>query len=389
MNVQEILRELVAIPTPPAISNPPLLDWVELFVEARGWRAERFPYKDEEGVAKANLIARPANAERSESGLGGPIDFAFVCHTDTAQFSLGWVEALELNLGKDRSSLSGSGACDGKGALACFLAALDGLAADTVGSGVALILTADKHLDCKGMERLLTAADLRIRSAIVSEPTSLRPAIAGKGYGLARVIVRGIEAHSAYPLEGLSAIALAARFITLIENMGPRSSAATEESARAVEALFFPRCASLNVSMIQGGSAENRIAGSCSFLVEWRPLPADRPSDVLYELEWLADGLRTDEPRARIRVESLKEQGGFASTGTRALQQRLEQILETPRAPIGICFDSEASRVARIADEVIAMGPGDMHVVREDSECVPLKELQEWTETLRELLVAV
>ncbi len=74
----------------------------------------------------------------------------------------------------------------------------------------ALILTADEEIGCKGMERLLAGTTLRIRTAIVSEPTSLRPGIAGKGYGLARVRINGLEAHSAYPQEGLSAIVLAA-----------------------------------------------------------------------------------------------------------------------------------------------------------------------------------
>ena len=83
--------------------------------------------------------------------------------------------------------------------------------------GVALILTADEEIGCKGMERLLATTNLSIGSAIVSEPTSLRPGVAGKGYGLARITVEGREAHSAFPQQGVSAISIAARLIARIE----------------------------------------------------------------------------------------------------------------------------------------------------------------------------
>jgi acetylornithine deacetylase/succinyl-diaminopimelate desuccinylase-like protein len=78
----EILRVLVAIPTPSIMSNVPLLEWVREFMEAHQWRVELLPYADENGVAKANLIARPKRA-----GVEAPIGLAFVCHTDTVPFA--------------------------------------------------------------------------------------------------------------------------------------------------------------------------------------------------------------------------------------------------------------------------------------------------------------
>jgi acetylornithine deacetylase len=382
MNVEEILHELVAIPTPSAVSNLPLLDWVAHFLNAKGWRVQLLPYADENGVDKANLIARPDAAPRDDS----PISLAFVCHTDTVPYSASWADALNLQTAGDES-LHGCGACDVKGALACFLAALEGLAPGQVRADAALILTADEEIGCKGMDRLLTATSLRIRSAIVSEPTSLRPGIAGKGYGLARVTIEGLEAHSAYPREGVSAIALAARFIMRIDtrlgSLGPlRAEDAT--SLTKTDALFDPPHTTLNFGVIQGGSAKNIVAGSCSFLVEWRPIPDDSPRAVLAELESLADTLRAEESRATIHVELLRAEHGFAPSSVGPLQLRLAAILS--RAPIGISFGSEASRLARFADEVIVIGPGDMHTAHSNRECVPLVELHEWAQILRGFL---
>jgi len=379
MTAQEILHALVAIPTPSATSNLPLLDWVARFLEAQDWRVELRPYKDQNGVAKANLLARAATAPRDNSTIG----LAFVCHTDTVPLPAGWAMALELRDSLNGKLLHGCGACDVKGALACFLAAVKGLA--HVRPDVALILSADEEIGCKGMDQLLATTQLSIKSAIVSEPTSLRPGIAGKGYGLARITVNGIAAHSAYPQEGLSAIALAARLITRIERLGAQFPLGGD-SLPTVNALFDPPCTTVNVGTIEGGTAKNIVASECSFLVEWRPIPADPPRALLAQLEWLADGLRVEEPRAKIHVESLRAEGGFESVRIGPLQQQLTEILGAHRKPTGISFGSEASRLARIADEVIVIGPGDMHTAHSERECVPVAELKEWTDALRALL---
>jgi acetylornithine deacetylase len=376
MNAAEILRELVAIPTPSAVSNLPLIEWVVQFVQARGWRTEIFPYTDENGVPKANLIARPSIASPQPT-----IDLAFICHTDTVPFATDWTDALQLHAKSqaDGQFLHGCGSCDVKGSLACFLAALSATDSTAIHPGVVVILTADEEIGCKGMDRLLAQTSLRIRSAIVSEPTSLRPGIAGKGYGLARVTVRGAEAHSAFPSEGCSAIVAAAGLILRIQEL---------EAGRAQtpDILFDPPRTTINIGTIQGGSAKNIVAGECTFLVEWRPIPSDLPQDLLHALQSLANEVETAEPRIRINVEPLRAEPGFASSTSGPLLKCIQEI--APHSSTGISFGSEATRIARIADEVIVIGPGDMHTAHSDRECVPEDELNEWTRILSALITA-
>lgn len=368
MTAAEILRTLVAIPTPSATTNVPLIEWVRQFVQARGWRTVLHPYSDESGVAKANLIARPAVAND-----GDAIGLAFVCHTDTVPYAASWSTALELR--EVDGNLLGCGACDVKGALACFLAALD-VAADAVDAGGALILTADEEVGCKGMERLLADGIPRIGAAIVSEPTSLRLGVAGKGYGLARVTVEGVEAHSAFPAEGESAIRIAARMVERIYGLDIFPGC-------AVDKLFDPVCTTLNVGVIDGGTAKNIIAGRCAFLVEWRPIPEDPPERVLRGIERLAVEMRTIYPRARITIEPMRTEAGFKPAQGGHLRERLAGL--AGKGETGISFGSEASRIARIADEVIVMGPGDMHTAHSEREFVPVRELEEWTAVLGKL----
>jgi acetylornithine deacetylase len=396
----EILRELVAIATPSSLSNLPLLRWVTTFLERRGWRTELLPYEDERGVAKANLIAWPHAEERDSH-----FDLAFVCHTDTVPFSAEWAGALTLE--ERDGQLHGCGSCDVKGAMACFLAAAaenaethlshnrpdnEDLLPGTPGKNnvakvghpdsgysIGLILTADEEVGCKGMERLLTATQLSIGAAIVSEPTSVRAGIAGKGYGLARITVEGREAHSAFPRQGVSAISIAARLIVRIEDVF------NEKGTRGTEdVLFDPPRTTLNIGVIEGGTAKNIVPGRCTFLVEWRAIPGEAPTHVLEQLRGLIDEAQAAAPDAVIQLDGLRAEAGFSPAVQGDLQRRLVSLL--PGEPMGISFGSEASRLARVADEVIVIGPGDMRTAHSDRECVPVAELEAWTGVLAALL---
>lgn len=369
MTAAEILRELVAIASPSALSNLPLLRWVAGFLKPLGWRVELLPYDDEAGVAKANLLAWPGEGE-----LAGHVDLAFVCHTDTVPFAANWAGALQLT--ERDGSLHGCGSCDVKGSLACFLAATSVLDLSEIFDSVALILTADEEIGCRGIERLLAGilGGLHIGSAIVSEPTSLRPGIAGKGYGLARVTVEGREAHSAFPVQGVSAISAAARLIVRIED--------ELRLSYAEDALFDPPRTTVNIGVIEGGTAKNIVAGRCSFLVEWRGIPSEDPGRILGELRRIAEGFTQDG--LAIRINGLRDEAGFSPGAAGPLRKRLAPLLDGD--PIGISFGSEASRLARIADEVIVIGPGDMRTAHSDRECVPVAELERWTAVLGELL---
>jgi acetylornithine deacetylase len=321
------------------------------------------------GVAKANLIARPAATSHSVK-----IGLAFVCHTDTVPYSETWPEALQVEQRDEK--LHGCGTCDVKGALACFLSAISTI--DSPRDDIALILTADEEIGCKGVERLLSQTSLRIRSAIISEPTSLQPGVAGKGYGVARITVEGREAHSAFPAQGVSAISIASRLIGQIED-----TFASASGQITANALFDPPRTTFNIGVIEGGTAKNIIPGRCSFLFEWRAIPDEDPAHVLQQLRTLVERAQIAYPESRVALEQMRNEPGFQPHASGTLQQALACLLSSE--PIGISFGSEASRIARIAEEVIVIGPGDMRTAHSNRECVPIAELESWTDVLRVL----
>ena len=383
MNATEILQQLVAVSTPSSVSNLPLLHWVRDYLQPLGWHLEWMKWTDENGMLKANLLAF-AGPHANAIDVA-PIDLAFVCHTDTVPYAASWQAALALE--ERDGQLHGCGSCDVKGALACFLAAIGSVDAGRLQQRIAMILTADEEIGCKGMERLLASeryGKMRIHFAIVSEPTSLRLGIAGKGYGLARITVHGSEAHSAFPAQGASAITTAAQLITQIEAAFHVEPVASDSYSRELRTLFDPPRTTVNIGVIHGGTAKNIVAGECSFLVEWRPIPGEKHGAVQTMLSEICRSAEQVHGAVRIDVEALRDEPGFAPAASGDLQQQLQYLLST--ASTGISFGSEASRLARIADEVIVIGPGDMRTAHSERECVPIAELEDWTRALRDLI---
>ena len=213
MSVETTLAALVGIDSVSQRSNAQIIAYLTEQCEALGLSVRRLAYLDEFGVEKSNLIAL-AGTEFSDQTA---VELALVGHTDTVPYDAAWTDAIKLT-GKD-GNLYGRGACDTKGFIAAMLTAIKTLDLKSLRRPLALVFTADEELGLFGAKRLAAAKALSARYAIVGEPTSLQPMRAGKGYCLAEVIVRGQEAHSAYPAVGASAIYRAARLLTRIENL--------------------------------------------------------------------------------------------------------------------------------------------------------------------------
>jgi acetylornithine deacetylase len=369
MTAAQILEELIAIPSVSHLSNVPLLQAIERHLASAGWLAQRLPYIAADGLEKANLLAVPAKF----SGALPALELMFVCHTDTVPYRQSWSGATRLNALSD--NLHGCGACDVKGAMAGLLAAAQQAQSAAIERPVAFVFTAEEEIGCIGAARLADAGVIRANHAIVCEPTSLRPAVAGKGYGLAQVIVSGHEAHSAFPAKGNSAIGGAAHFIVALES---------EQATRSrVNPLFNPPWTTFNVGVIQGGTAKNIVAGECTFLVEWRPLPDEDPVAGGELIERVAEAVAARTGCA-IAVDVMRADRGF-SNPAKSFGLALSTMLG--RAETGISFGSEATRLAQLAGELVVLGPGDMESAHSDREFVPARELEEWTSFVRNLLL--
>jgi acetylornithine deacetylase len=242
---------------------------------------------------------------------------------------------------------------------------------------LALVLTADEEVGCLGAKRLAEAKPFRARHAVVGEPTSLQPIRAGKGYCLAEVVVRGREAHSAYPHLGASAITRAARLVARVERIA-------EGLKRDARAGFDPPHTTVNVGLIEGGTAKNVVAGLCRFTLEWRPVPGQRPELLAELVRREIESLRREDADFNCELRVTRLDGGMETGRDAPLVRALEEA--TARAAGTISFGTEAPQLAELGAAAVVFGPGDIRVAHRTGEFVPASELNEAVSILRGLI---
>lgn len=394
-SVTEILLDLIAIPSVSSASNRAVIDYARQCLTPNQWAIRTFPYADPNGIEKINLVAAPRRLLRHglpDEAFASPIgssvtgrsreddvpsvELALVCHTDTVPYPDDWPEAVHPKVMNGR--VYGRGACDVKGFLACILAAVGD--PELSEQSLAVVLTADEEIGCVGAKRLLGEKRLHARNAVVGEPTQLHPVVAGKGYALGEVVVRGKAAHSAFPQAGRSAILDAVTLIDSIRKIGLR--AATERHER-----FDPPFTTVNIGMISGGTAKNIVPAECRFLVEWRPVPGQNE-------RWIADLIREElaraqgeDPELQVTFEPIRIDPGFETDPQSKLVGELERL--SGNAAVAVAFGTEAPYLKKLGAETVVFGPGDMKTAHSVEENVPVEELERCVEILSSLTARI
>ncbi|HBB89839.1 MAG TPA: acetylornithine deacetylase [Blastocatellia bacterium] len=367
MTVKQTLAELVAIDSVSARANGPVIDYLETRCASLGFSVQRFPYIGDNGVEKINLLA----VAGPDSNIS-TVELALVGHTDTVPYDPNWTDALKLS--EHEGKLFGRGACDTKAFIAAALTAVDGLELKNLRRPLALVFTADEEIGLIGAKRFAEERRMQARFAIVGEPTSLRPMRAGKGYCLAEITVKGREAHSAYPSLGTSAVFGAARLLARIEKIA-------EQLQTETHADFDPPFTTLNVGVVHGGTAKNVIAGLCSFTLEWRPIPGQKPERLLDLLHAAIEEETARDSNLVFAVDAARADQGFETSANSELVKLLEEL--TANAAGTVAFGTEAAQLAELGAEAVVIGPGNIREAHRTGEFVPVNELEACVGILR------
>jgi acetylornithine deacetylase len=363
MSVQQTLAELVAIDSVSARSNAEIISYLQRRCEAHGLITQRFAHVDENGVHKINLVAQTSVCDGAQTEVYAT-ELALVGHTDTVPYDPNWTEALTLTERDEK--LFGRGSCDTKAFIAAALTALESIDIAKLRKPLALVFTADEEIGCLGAKRLADVKPFKARYAIVGEPTSLQPMRAGKGYCLAQITLRGREAHSAYPQLGASAIFRTAKLIEKIEKIAEEVKSDRHDG-------FDPPYTTINVGVINGGSAKNIIPGECRFTLEWRTIPG-QPADYVLNLvrDAVAD-LQKADPDFACEIDADRADDSFETAADSDLVQFLEK--ESGKPSGSVAFGTEAPSMIALGAEAVVFGPGDIRVAHRTGEFVPVTEL--------------
>src|SRR5262249_29747678 len=143
---------------------------------------------------------------------------------------------------------------------------------------------------------------------------------------------------------------------------------------------FAPPYTTLNVGLIHGGRAKNVIPGSCSFTLEWRPIPAQPVEAVPYAIEQLMFQLRREEPGCEVRMRVLRTDRGVETPASAAVVRFLEE--QSGQGSATVSFRTEAPPTTARVARCVVFGPGNIQVAHQTGEYVPVPELVRCEEIL-------
>lgn len=311
------LRGLIDIPSVTG-SEEALGEHLEADLQRRGYRVERQSVTPQ----RFNLLAR-----------GGSEPRVVLCtHLDTVP---PFVASRE-----DGEYIYGRGACDAKGSLVAMVTAADQLRSQGC-EEIGLLFVVGEETDSVGAKRA-NDLDIHPEYIVVGEPTENRMASAHKGSFAFRLEAAGIEAHSASPDQGASAVH---RLLDALERIRSTDWGLDDDLGPAT----------VNVGILTGGVAGNVLAPRAEAQVFVRVVGSS--SDTRRQLDTVVASLD------HISYDVLVQNDAVRCTTLPGF--------ETSVVPFG----TDIPYLTRLGQPLL-MGPGRIHDAHAEEERVAKTQLE-------------
>ncbi|MEQ1718880.1 MAG: acetylornithine deacetylase [Hyphomicrobium sp.] len=360
----ELLARLVAFDTTSHKSNLGIVAFIEDYLIQHGVVSTRVTTGD--GL-KAALFATIGPPETPGVALSG--------HTDVVPVDAQVWTSDPFTLRQDAGRLYARGACDMKGYLACMLAAVPDFKRRKLMMPVHLAFSYDEETGCLGVRPMIAEFGKTLqkpRMTIVGEPTMMQVVDAHKGPVRWQVDVAGRAAHSSMAHLGVNAITYAARLITELERMEAELKITTRNER------FNPPFATLQVTKLEGGTANNIIPVYCRFGFEVRSLPGVDIDGIERRLRTFAatclPDMQRTAPEANITVMRANTVPPFAAqAGSEALSLAL--ALTGQNETFTVSYATEAGLFQEAGSPSIVCGPGDIAQAHTADEWIAESEI--------------
>jgi len=376
MNSIEMLRRLVAFDTTSAYSNMALIDFVRDYLDGHGVGSRLVANED---GTKANLYATIGPEREGGVVLSG--------HTDVVPVKDQPWDTEPFDVVEKDGLLYGRGTADMKAFSAVALSMVPHFLARGMAVPIHLALSYDEEIGCLGAWSLAEAMrrDLpRPHAVIVGEPTMMKVVHSHKTASSYFTDFVGLEAHSSAPDQGVNAIHYGGELIHFINRFQDELRARAPKDSE-----FRPPFGTINVGIVQGGTANNIIARHC--LVQWgyRALPGDDPDEALKRVSEFC------ETRLLPRMREIHP-GAEIVTRTRAQVPPLLPTEQNPadllcRALTGdngshsVSYAAEAGIFQQAGFSVVICGPGDIAQAHQPNEFIAIDQIAACERFMRKL----
>ena len=351
MKAKEILKDLVAINTIADKDNRLIMDYIGSFLEAQKFNVTRMknPKTDKE-VLIGKYGENPA--------------IGFLGHTDTVDITDGWVTNPHDLTEKD-GVLYGLGACDMKGGIAAFLAAIEQTDLEKLEKGLAVYCTYDEEIMFNGVKDLVAADTKFPPHMIVAEPTDLIPMIGSKGLLEYIFTFKGVTTHSSTPIDGKSSNKNAVRFLNRMIDF--------EQELRKTPSPFFRvPYSTMNIGIIEGGTSINKVPDKTTVYLDFRICDSEREYPLIRKtVDEALEGLDGT-------YEIINDIASFQN------KSNLVEVYEEKTGQKGQPFFGITEASFFEGDRVI-LGPGPM-TAHEANEHITVESLEKITEIYADMI---
>ena len=292
--ILELLMEMVKAPSHPGVPRQEEAAARALadYLRERGLPAELVEVRE----GRPNVVASTAGPK--------PGPHLLLCgHLDTVAPNAGSpAKFFSAEIRDER--MFGRGTVDMKGALAAMAGALVEIrdSGGLVSGRVTLAAVVDEEMESLGAEALILSG-FKADGAVIGEPTENRVAIGHKGLEWLEVVFTGRAAHGSTPEAGVSAIAAAAHFVSLVE-----SELVPAFERRRDPVLGLP---AINMGTVKGGQQPSMVAADCTIQLDRRWVTTETIDQVLGDLEEILAKVR--EARPGLKTELKRMPGGMAT----------------------------------------------------------------------------
>ncbi len=375
-NTIDLLDRLVAFDTTSSRSNLQLIEFVTEYLGQRGLNARLT--SNSEGT-KSNLWVTIGPESKGGVVLSGHTD---VVPVDGQQ----WISD-PFQLDERNGKLYGRGTCDMKGFLACVLAHTDYFLSLPLQVPVHYALSYDEEVGCIGVGGLIRdiVDNLPLPIAvIVGEPTSMKIIGGNKGGRSFDTTINGTDGHSSLPQLGVNSILVANQIIEKLTDVQERLIREADPDNG-----FNPPYTTLDIGVINGGTAANIIPARCDIKWGFRGLPDQDMDKLESEIRSFIDDeivpdmqavssdtgvvtiVRSDVPPLQPDENSTAEQ----------LVRHLSKLNESGR----VSYGTEAGLFQKAGIPGVIYGPGSIEQAHLPDEYVEVSQLDECNRFLAEL----
>ncbi|MFQ1018304.1 acetylornithine deacetylase [Gilliamella sp. CG13] len=362
-----LYSELISTPTISNVtnekldfSNKPLIDKLANWFEKLGFKIEIQPVPNTRG--KFNLLATYSNNENQTQGgllLSG--------HTDTVPFDEGQWTKDPFKLTEENNKLYGLGTADMKGFFAFILDALRDIDLTKLTKPIYVLATADEETTMAGASFFAKNTHLQPDCTIIGEPTSLIPIRAHKGFISNSIKVIGKSGHSSDPDKGINAIEVMHLAIAQLLKLKQQFKERYHNDGFTVP---YP---TLNLGVIHGGDAANRICGCCELIIDIRVLPNNDVNSLYHDLCQALQPVMDKYPN-RISVEyEVSPIPGYECKKDHPALQQVEKLVGQTAQTVN--YSTEAPYLNQISPTIV-LGPGSIEQAHQPDEFISMDFLK-------------